>query len=427
MSSVTEVDFAMDTPRAHGGRQKQIRRYAYGAFGVAVVLVMGLAISRLRPAAPAVERSTVWVDTVRHGTMLREVRGLGSLVPETSRWAVAATNGRVESVLVQPGMQVDADTVLFQLSNPELEAANLEAQSQVRAAEARTAELRAHIETERLDQEAALARLEAEYRQARLKADADRELAAQGLIANLTLRLSTVVAEELQNRSQLQRTRLQSSEALARAQLAVQQAEVDQRRAANQLRSNQYQALRVRPGIAGVLEQVLVEVGSDVAAGANLARVVQPRPLKAVVKIPETEARDLRAGQAARITIHNSEVRAHVSRLDPTVRGGTVTVDLSVDGSLPQGARPDLSVEGTIELERLDDVLYIGRPVAGKTNGDASLFRLDQSSRDAVRTKVRLGRASATTIEVLEGLAAGDQVILSDTSAWDNYDRIRLK
>jgi len=419
-------DSEMDIARPSQARQKRIRRIVYGGAGLAALLLITLGLARLKPAAPKVDRATVVIEAVKRGPMLRQVHGIGTLVPEEIRWIPAATEGRVERIVVLPGTAVKSDTVILELSNPEAELQALEAESQLRAAEAQYVELKVRLESQRLDQEAAAARVQADYHQARLRADADKQLAKEGIIADITLQISTVAADELANRHRLEQQRLSINDESVKAQLAVQEAQVEQRRALARLRRSQFQALRVRAGMDGVLQQVPVEVGARVSPGANLARVAQPGKLKAVVKVAETQARDIQPGQSASVDTRNGVIQAHVIRVDPAVQNGTVTVDLGLDGALPKGARPDLSVDGTVELERLDDVLYMGRPAQAQADGLVGLFKVAEGGGEATRVKVKLGRSSVSVIEVVEGLKQGDQVVLSDTSAWDAYDRIRL-
>jgi len=416
----------LDIPRPSQARQKKIRRIAYGSVGLIGVLLITLGLSRLKPAAPTVERSTVWIDTVKRGPMTREVRGLGTLVPEEIRWIPAVTEGRVERRVIEPGAVVKADSVILELSNPDVELAALEAESQLRAAEASLTELRVRLESQRLDQEANAARVQADYHQAKLRAETDGELASQGLVAELNAKISKVAADELLNRTTIEKKRLDIGGESIRAQIAVQEAAVEQRRAFARLRRNQVDALRVRAGIAGVLQQIPVEIGQRVTPGTNLARVAQPDKLKAVIRINETQAKDVIPGQTASVDTRNGIVAGSVIRVDPAVQNGTVTVDISLAGPLPKGARPDLTVDGTIELERLADVLYVGRPAQGQAESLISLFRLQEGSSEATRVKVKLGKSSVNTVEILEGLKIGDQVVLSDTSAWDAFDRIRL-
>jgi HlyD family secretion protein len=416
----------MDIARPDIAIKKRKRQRLLIAGGAAAVLLVSLGLSRLRPAAPTVD-STVWTDEVTRGPKMRQVRGLGTLVPEEIRWIGAATEGRVERIVVLPGTPVKADTLLLELSNPEVELAALEAVSQMRAAEAQLAELRVRLESQRLNQEADLARVESESRQARLRADADTVLAKEGLVAELNRQVSALAAEEMGKRETVERKRLSIAGEAIRAQLAVQEAEVEQRRALARLRQSQLEALKVRAGLDGMLQLVPVEVGQRVAPGTNLARISQPERLKAVVRIPETQARDVQIGQAASIDTRNGFVAGRVKRIDPAVQNGTVTVDVSLDGALPRGARPDLTVDGTIELEKLASVLHVGRPAQGQPESTVTLFRIVAGTSEAQRVKVELGRASVSTIEVRSGLAEGDKVILSDMSAWDAHDRVRIK
>lgn len=416
----------MDRPRVIPLREKRLKQLAIAGGALAILLVT-LGLSRLKPAAPGVERSTVWIDAVKRGPMLRQVRGLGTLVPEEVRWIPAASDGRVERILVQPGTLVQADTVLLELSNPELELAALDAESQARSAEASYTELRVRLESQRLDQKAAAARVQAEYEQAKMRADTDEQLAGQGLIADLNLKLSQVTARELANRYSIEQQRLEMAGESTKATLAVQQALVNQRRAEARLRRTQYRAMAIRSGVAGMLQQLPVEVGQAVTPGTILAKVAEPSRLKAVIRIPETQVKDVTIGQPVAVDTRNGIVSGKVSRVDPASANGTVGVDVKFDGPLPQGARPDLTVDGTVELERLDDVIYVGRPAQAQPQGQVTLFKLDAEGSGANRVKVTLGRASVSTIEVVDGLKPGDQVILSDTSAWDAYDRIRLQ
>lgn len=417
----------MDIPRPSAARRRRLRRVLYGLIGLGAIVLITVGVSRLKPAAPTVERATVWIDTVRRGPMLRQVRGLGTLVPEKIRWIPAITEGRVERRLVQPGAVVKVETVLLELSNPELEQAALEAEMQLKAAEAEYTNLRVQLESQLLTQQAQAAAVQAEYRQAKLQAEANEELAKDRLISELMLKLSKVRAEELAARFEIEQKRSSILSESVKAQLAAQQARVEQLRALFELRRSQVEALRVRAGIGGVLQQVLVEVGQQVTPGTNLARVADPTRLMAQIRIAETQAKDIQIGQQASIDTRNGVVPGHVIRIDPAVQNGTVTVDVALEGPLPKGSRPDLSVDGTIEIERLDDVLYVGRPAFGQERSVVGLFKLVNGGKEAVRVRVKLGRSSVNTIEILDGLHSGDQVILSDMSAWDAFDRIRLK
>ena len=417
---------AMDIPRQSAARKRRIRRIIYVLLIAAAVPLITWGLSRLKPAAPTVERATVWLDTVKRGPMLRNVRGLGTLVPEEILWIPATTDGRVEQRLALPGIWLKPDTVILILSNPELQQATLDAEWKLKGAEAESANLRVKLQSDRLNQQAQAATVRSDYHQAKLQADRDAELNKLGLLANLNMTLSKAKAEELGNRDQIEQKRLEIGTEAIQAQLAVQQATVEQLRALYQLKLSQVAALKVRAGVEGMLQQVPVDVGQRVAIGTNLARVAQPKRLKAELKIAETQAKDIQIGQRAEIDTRNGIIYGRVSRIDPAVQNGTVTVDAKLEGELPQGARPDLSVDGTIEIEKLTDVLFVGRPTFGQPNSQVGLFRLERDGSTAIRVQVKLGRSSVNTIEILEGLRVGDQVILSDMSAWDAYDRIRL-
>jgi HlyD family secretion protein len=416
----------MDIPRPSMARQRRIKRVLYSLLGLIVIVGISLGLSRLKPAAPTVEWGTVWPDTVKRGPMLVKVHGLGTLVPEEIRWIPALTEGRVERLRLLPGADVRPDTILLELTNPQLELELLDAESQWKAAEAGYIDLQVRLEREQLDQKAAAARVQAEYNQAALRADRDELLAREGLTPDITLRLSKLTASELSNRYEIEKKRLEIYSESVKAQLAVQKAKVEQFRALYELKKNQVEALNVRAGTEGVLQQLPVQVGQLVAPGTNLARVAEPKRLKAELKVAETQAKDIINGQPAIIDTRNGTIAGHVSRIDPAATNGTVTVDVALDGELPKGARPDLSVDGTIELERLDDVLYVGRPVQVQPESQVTLFKVEPGGRGATRVKVKLGRSSVNTIEVLEGLNIGDQVLLSDMSAWDGYDRIQF-
>jgi HlyD family secretion protein len=416
----------VDIPRPDERRKKRVRQAAFIVAGLTAVLLITVGVSRLKPAAPTVDRATVWIDTVKRGPMLRQVRGTGTLVPEDSRWIPATTDGRVERIVLRPGAAVAADTVILELSNPELEQSVLESALQLRAAEAQLENRRAELESQLLALRATTAQVEAEYRQARLQAEADEALARDGLTSELTMKISRSRADELEHRSRLERQRLETAERALKSQLAVQEAEVDRLRTVHQLRRSQLDALRVRAGVSGVLQQVPVEVGARVTPGANLARVADPTRLKAELRIAETQAKDVQIGQLAIVDTRNGTVEGRVSRIDPAATNGTVLVDVALEGPLPRGARPDLTVDGTIELERLDEVVYVGRPAFGQEHSTVGLFKLEPDGT-AVRVQVRLGRSSVNTIEILDGLRPGDQVVLSDMSAWDTFDRVRLR
>ena len=408
-------------------RNKKIRHIAYAGLGLLAIAGITVALSRLRPADPTVDRGSVWFDTVQRGPMVRSVRGLGTLVPVEIRWIPAVTAGRVERIVVYPGTPVDPDTVILELSNPSQTQAALEAESQLKAAQARLTSLRAQLQNDLLAQQSAAASVESEYQQARLQAEADAELARENLISAIQSKVSTMKADALASRNAVEKKRLEQMTDSIKSQLAVQEEEVDRARALAALRRSEVGALKVRPGVKGMLQQVPVEVGAQVATGQNLARVADPLRLKAELKIAETQAKDVEIGQVAQVDTRNGIIPGRVARIDPAAQGGQVTVDVALEGDLPKGARPDLQVDGTIELERLSDVLFVGRPTYGQEQSVVGLFKLLADGQTAERVKVTLGRASVNTIEVKDGLKAGDVVVLSDMSAWDAFDRVRIR
>jgi HlyD family secretion protein len=416
----------VDIPRGESvKRRKRIRQSIYAVSAVTALILITVGVSRLKPAAPTVDRATVWVDTVKRGPMVRQVRGSGTLVPEDIRWIPATTQGRVERIVIRAGAQVTADTIILELSNPELQQTVLGDQGNLRAAEANLKSRMADLEGALLNQEAAVARVEAEYRQAALQLEANEQLYKDSLLSELQLKQSRSQAQELQNRWEIEQKRLDLARQNIEAQLAPQHAEVERLRTLYALRRVQLDELKVRAGMPGVLQVVPVEVGQQVAPGTNLARVANPKELKAELRIPETQTRDLAIGQKATIDTRNGLVAGRVARIDPAAQSGTVGVDVTLDDDLPPGARPDLSVDGTIELQRLDNVVYVGRPAFGQENSTVGLFRLTEGG-EAIRVSVQLGRSSVNTIEIINGLQPGDQVILSDMSTWDSHERIRL-
>ena len=420
----------MDLARPDIARRKKRQRIVWSTVATVALVALTFGFSQLKPAAPSVEKTSVWFDTVKRGQMLRQVRGNGTLVPEQIQFVQSETEGRVERILVQPGAQVSADTVLMELSNAELKQAAFDAEYEVKIGEAQLAKLKVQLQSDKLSQKAQLATLKSEAEQARLVADADESLFKAGLIPALVSRQSRSKADDLVGRVSIEEQRLAIGDESAEAQLAASAAELDKTRALLALKRRQLAALEVRAGIDGVLQQIgdgqPIQVGQRVSPSATLAKIVQPTRLKAEIKVPETQAKDVIIGQLAQIDTRNGVIPGSVIRVDPAVVNGTVTVDVKLDGPLPKGARPDLSIDGTIELERLDDVLYVGRPVQGQSDATIGLFRLIDAGRGAVRVPVKLGRSSVSTIEVLQGLEVGDQVILSDMSAWDAHDRVRL-
>lgn len=416
----------MDVPRKGAGRKRLIRRIVYSVIvvvgGVAITFVLG----RLKPAAPSVEMATLWPDTVKRGPMKRDVRGLGTLAPEEVLFIPATTDGRVEKRLVQQGDRVKPDTVLFTLNNPELQNSMVDAEYQLKTEQAKYTDLQMTLEKQGLDQKAAAATVNSEYKQAQLKADRDKELAKEGLIPDLDEKLSTVKADELLQRTKLELERLSFSKQQVQAQLSAQKAKIDQLRAMFELKRSQVESLKIRAGIDGIITEILVQYGQRVPANTALAKATQPWKLKAELKISETQANNILIGQDAQIDTRNGFIPGKVSRIDPAVINGTRTVDVRLIGALPPGAVPDLSVDGTIVLENLSDVVYVGRPVFGQPNSTITLFKIDPDAKGATRVPVKLGRSSVNTIEVVDGLKVGDRVILSDMSAMDGHDRIRL-
>ena len=418
---------AMDIARPDLARKKKLRQSLYAACAVVVVALITVGVSRLEPAAPRVDADTVFLDTVQRGPMVRNVRGTGTLVPEEVRWLPATTDGNVERIVIRPGAAVTPDTVVVELSNPELEQTAIEARLNLEAALARYENRKVELESSLLEQRAGLASVEAQLVQAQLQAEADEQLAELGLTPSIQLRQSQAVADEFETRYALEQERLQMAMDTVEAQLAVEQADVDRLRTLYELRLVQVDDLKVRAGMHGVLQQIEPDEGARVTAGSNVARVGNPLVLKAELRIAETQARDIAIGQLASIDTRNGIIPGHVVRIDPIVDQGTVTVDVTLDGELPRGARPDLTVDGTIELERLDDIIYVGRPVFGQEESIVSLFKLDAEGSTATRTRVKFGRASVNDIEVLEGLQPGDRVVLSDMSTWDQFDRVRIE
>ena len=418
----------MDVPRKDAGRKRLIRRITWIAIVVITVPLITWALSRLKPAAPSVEMATLWPDSVKRGPMRVERRGLGTLVPEETLLVPAVTDGRVERRLMLPGQDatVTPSTVLMILSNPELESAMVDAEYQLKTAEATYDDLKVQLESKGLDQKAVAATVMSDYKQAKLQADRDKQLAKEGLIPDLNEKLSTVKAEELSQRTKLEEQRLAIADEAVKAQLAAQKAKIDQLRASFDLKKSQVESLKVRAGTNGIMTELLVQVGQRITAGTPLAKITQPWKLKAELKIAETQAKDIAIGQDAQIDTRNGIIPGKVSRIDPSVINGTRTVDVRLIGQLPQGAVPDLSVDGTIEVENLPDVVYMGRPVFGQPNSTISIFKIDPDGKGASRVPVKLGRSSVSTIEIVEGLKVGDRVILSDMSAQDGHDRIRL-
>jgi HlyD family secretion protein len=412
-------------------KQKKKRRYAVWA-GIAVVALTVAVVfaARLKPAVPTVDRSTIWPDKVKRGPMVRQVRSsTGTLAPREDKLRLipAETEATVTRILVLPGAHVEASTVVMELANPQLEQEAISASLALKAAESEYHNTQVKLQNDLMTQKAGAATVSSDYHQAQLRAQTDKALHDLGVISGLTYKASQSKADELTTRNRIEAQRLTMNEKVIVSQLAVQQTQVDQARALCQLKRQQLAALRVTAGISGVLVELPHQVGEHVAPGITLAKVVQPDQLKASLKIAETQARDIQIGQPASIDTHNGVIPGRVQRIDPAVENGTVTVDVELTGPLPQGARPDLSVDGTIDLERMSNVLYVGRPALGNENSTLSLFKIDPDGKGATRVPVKVGRASVNSIQVIAGLREGDTVILSDMSRWDNVDRIRLE
>ncbi len=416
----------MDIPRPDRKRQKRIRQ-AFVVGGSALLLAtVTIAVSRLEPAVPAVARASLWIAAVEQGEMLRQVRGPGVLVPREIRWIAAQTEGRVERIMVRPGTTVEADTMLVELSNPDLLRQAEEARYELEAARAELAETELRLKSQELDQRSAIAVAQTEHESARLQAEANQQLLADGVVSSLEYQRSELLARQQSIRLNIEHERLAQFAASMEAQLAAQRARFDRVKNAYERRLEQVESLQVRAGIGGVLQEVQVEEGQRIALGANIARVARPDDLQAELQIPETQARDVQTGQRVHVDTRNGIVDGHVIRIDPAVRNGTVQVDVELLGKLPLGARPDLSVDGTIEIERLVDVVHTGRPVYGQPRSAIRLFKLVEGGRYAVQVQVEIGRTSVNKVEIVQGLVPGEQVVLSDTSAYDDHERIRL-
>ncbi len=417
----------MDVPRGKSvARNKKLKRALYVVIALAVIGGASVALSKLKPAAPSVEWGTVWPGEVKRGEMVRNVKGIGTLIPEEIRWIPAVTNGRIEKRHVKPGAIVKTDTIIIEMSNPELERDALDAMNQLRGAEAELANQKVQLQSNRLTQQSQAATVTSDYQQARMQAERDEILAKEGLLSDLNAKLSRGRADTLANRDKIENQRLNIVDDAIKAQVQVYEARVQQYKALYELRRGQLDSLKVRAGVNGVVQEVAIQEGQQVTQGTNLARVIDPTRLKAEVRVAETQTKDIIVGQRAEIDTRNGIIEGSVMRIAPTAQQGTVTVEVQLLGDLPKGARPDLSVDGTIELERLKDVLYVNRPAFGQEQSNITLFKLLPDGKEAVRVPVKLGRSSVNFIEVLEGLNVGDQVILSDTSQYDSVNRIRL-
>ena len=418
----------MDIKRSPKSKlRKRVRTGVLIAFGVVAIGGITYGLSKMKPAAPTLDRSTAVIGTVKRGEMVREVNGNGTLVPQVTRWVPAPADGRVEKILVQAGVEVAASTVIVDLSNPQMEQQALDAEFQVKTAEADAENLKVKLESEGMTQQAQIASINAEYSQAKLQLDTDEVLAKQGLVADLLLKVSRVHVLDLANRLRVEQQRLVVTGKSNKAQLNAQDSRVQQQRALAKLKKDQVDALKVRAGTNGVLQQVSVQEGQQVTPGVNIARIADPASLKAELKVAETQINDVKEGQSAIVDTRNGLIHGRVSRIDPAAREGTFTVDVTFTESLPSSARPDLSVDGKIELERLRNVLFVDRPAFGQSQQTVGMFKVSPDGQDAARTQVKLGRTSVSTVEILSGLREGDQVIISDTSSMDNYNQIRLR
>jgi len=418
----------MDIKRAPKSKiKKKIRNAIMIVVGIAAIGGITYGLTKLKPAAPTLDRSTAVIETVKRGEMVRDVRGNGTLVPEVTRWVPAPTDGRIERILLKAGVEVDPSTVIAELSNPQLEQQAADTEFQVKAAEADQENLKVKLESDSMTQKAAIATINAQYSQAKLQLDADEVLAKQGLVADLVLKISRVSVQDLANRLKVEQERLTVNSKSTKAQMNAASSRLQQLRAAAALKRQQVDELKVRAGSGGVLQQVLVTEGQQVTPGTNIARVADPASLKAVLRVAETQISGVRVGQPVIVDTRNGLIQGTVSRIDPAAREGTFEIDASLIGPLPPSARPDLSVDGTIELERLKDVLKVGRPAFGQAQQTIGMFVLSPDGTEAERRTVKLGRNSVSQIEILEGLKEGDQVIISDTSALDSYNRIRIR
>jgi len=413
------VDVPRQTPRRR-------RKPLLIAAGLALVTLTTLGLAQLKPAAPSVERATLWLDTVRRGPMVRQVHGNGTLVPESQRFVSALTAGRVERVLARPGAKVEPGTVLVELSNPDVQLEALDAERQLKLAEAELASLRSSLETSKLAQRSSLAAARTELRESRRAVAVAERLASEGLGSAMEADRARDRLEEAGERHQAEQRRMELADEAFRAQVELRRADLERVRAIAHFQRERVASMQVRAGAAGVVQELALEPGQWVQSGQGLARVASPERLKAVLLVPQGNARDLRLGLPVTVDTRDAKVRGRVSRVDPAVQNGTVAVDVALEGALPRGARPDLSVEGTVEIDRLADVLSVGRPANGASETTVRLFRLEPDGHTAVRVPVRLGRSSFNAVEVLEGLSAGDCIILSEMSRWEHVDRVRL-
>lgn len=422
----------MDVPRPFAARTRRRRQISVAGIGLIVIGGITMGVAKLKPAIPSVERSSVWIDAVKRGSMVRQVRGLGTLTPDEIRWIPTITDGRVEKILLRPGTSVKADTLLVILSNPTVEQLAFDAEWKLRAEEAQYHNLEVTLQSQVLDQEANTAKAEQDAEDARMKAETDAELTKVGVISEQARTISSGSARQLTIRANIEKQRYANAQKQLEAQLAAEKAKVEQARAVYDLQVKQKSMLQVRAGMDGILQELSfngnsLQEGQQVAAGTTIAKVANPRRLKAELKIPETQAKDVQLGQAAQVDTHNGLIQGRVIRIDPSVQNGTRTVDVALDGDLPAGAVPDLSVDGTVDLERIASVLFVTRPAFGEEKSTIAIFKLERDGKTASRVQVAVGRSSVNSVEILRGLQEGDEVILSDMSRWDQYERIRLE
>jgi HlyD family secretion protein len=414
----------VDIPREAPSRK---RRYLPIGLGVLLVVGVSAALMRMEPAAPSVDRSTIWTDSVRRGEFVRQVRGPGTLVPEQARWIVAVTSGRVERLHVQPGSEVTAETVLLELSNPDVQVEGLNAERQLAAAEAELSNLVVTLATQRLEQRSRVSQIQSQRREALRQLEASRELAERNLIPRMDLQRLEDEAVEVEKLLEVELERLELLERSLDHRVDAQRRQISGLRAISEFQHRRAESMLVRATTAGVVQDFTLEIGQWVMPGQTLARVVEPERLMAVLRVPETQARDVAVGQPVSVDTRNGIVPGHVRRVDPAVQQGAVTVEVGLDGPLPLGARPDLSVEGVIQVDRIEETLFMGRPAYGQANSLVSVWKVVDGGKGAVRVPVRLGLSSVNTIEVVEGLEPGDVVILSDLSTYDAHERIRLR
>ena len=419
----------MDIIREQNPGKKKKKRIIQGSLVVLALILVTGALRSLKPAAPSVDRATVWMDTVQRGTMIRQVRGPGTLVPEQMRWITAVTQGRVERIMVLPGAEVDDTTTIITMSNPDVEVQLLQAQQQLSTAEANLVSLQTNLETQRLNQAGVVAQTRTQFREAKRQYQINKELYDTNpeLVIQTELQRTEDQMLELQERLEIEEQRLKVMTQAIQEQIEAQQSQVRRLRNIVEFNQDRVQSMTVKAGVAGVLAELPVQEGVWVNAGGTIARIVQPGRLKAEINIPQTQAQDITVGQTAFIDTRNDTIEGTVTRIDPAVQGGTVRIDVSLPDELPRSARPDLSVDGTVEIERLEDVTYVGRPAYGQANSRVGIFKLDETGEHAIRVTAMLGRSSVNHIEVREGLREGDVVILSDMSQWDGFDRVRLK